>query len=155
MYSISVETPLQDDVRTMVAALNAYLRPLSPPEFQFQMTVDQMANSATTLFVVRDNSGKAIGMGAVKVESHELGEVKRMYVAPSLRSQGLGHMILSAVEEKAREKNLTWLKLETGATGGFEAAWRVYERAGFMPCGAYLDYPDSGYSRFYEKKLKA
>ena len=33
------------------------------------------------------------------------------------------------------------------------AAWRVYERGGFTVCGAVLDYPDSGYSRFYEKKL--
>lgn len=155
MYSISEETPLQDDVRTMVAALNAYLRPLSPPEFQFQMTAEQMANLDTTVFVVRDARQKAVGMGAVKIEDGDLGEVKRMYVDQSLRGQGLGRMVLSAVELKAREKGLTWLKLETGATIGFEAAWRVYELAGFNQCGAYLDYPDSGFSRFYEKNLTA
>lgn len=153
MYLISEETPLQDDVRGMVAALNAHMRPLSPPEFQFQMTADQMANSDTTLFVVRDTNSQPVGMGAIKVENRDMGEVKRMYVDQSLRGKGLGRMILASVESKARAYGLTWLKLETGSTAGFEAAWRVYELAGFSQCGAYLDYPDSGYSRFYEKNL--
>ena len=38
---------------------------------------------------------------------------------------------------------------------GFEPAYRVYERGGFTVCGAVLDYPDSGFSRFYEKKISA
>ena len=41
--TLAIETPLQDDVRELVKALNAYLNPLSPKEFQFQMTVEQMA----------------------------------------------------------------------------------------------------------------
>ena len=45
------------------------------------------------------------------------------------------------------------LVLETGEAPGFEPAWRVYERGGFTVCGAVLDYPDSGFSRFYEKKI--
>ena len=51
---IAIETPLQDDVRAMVAALNDYLIPLTPREFQFQLTVEQMAEPAVTLFVARD-----------------------------------------------------------------------------------------------------
>ncbi len=43
--------------------------------------------------------------------------------------------------------------LETGEAPGFAEAYRVYERGGFSRCGAVLDYPDSGYSRFYEKKI--
>ncbi len=43
---IAVETPLQDDVRALVAELNAYLIPLTPREFQFQLTVEQMADPA-------------------------------------------------------------------------------------------------------------
>ena len=55
--------------------------------------------------------------------------------------------------ELARQKNIGRLVLETGEAPGFEPAWRVYERGGFTTCGAVLDYPDSGWSRFYEKKL--
>jgi len=53
---IAVETPLQDDVRDLVAELSAHLLPLSPPEFQFKMTVEQMAGADTTVFVARDEA---------------------------------------------------------------------------------------------------
>ena len=43
--SIAIETPLQDDVRGLIDKLNAYLLPLSPPEFQFKLTVEQMADA--------------------------------------------------------------------------------------------------------------
>ena len=155
MVSISVENPLQEDVRVMVAALNAYLRPLSPPQFQFQMTAEQMAGADTTVFVLRGLDRAAIGMGALKIHKAGFGEVKRMFTRPDLRGTGLGRIILNAVEDEARKKGLELLRLETGGTHGFEPAWRVYERGGFARCGAFLDYPDTEYSRFYEKKLSA
>ena len=58
-------------------------------------------------------------------------------------------------EASAREKGISRLVLETGEAPGFEAAYRVYERGGFTACGAVLDYPDSGFSRFYEKKISS
>jgi putative acetyltransferase len=152
--TIAIETPLQDDVRELVAALNAYLSPLSPPEFQFKMTVEQMADPKTTLFVARDEAGRAVGMGALKVESAELAEVKRMFIRPELRGQRVGSSILAAVEELARQKGIAELKLETGVGEGFVPAHRVYERGGFTPCGAFLDYPDSGHSAFFGKRLR-
>jgi putative acetyltransferase len=39
-------------------ALNAHLIPLSPREFQFQMTVEQMAGPDTVLFVARDGAAR-------------------------------------------------------------------------------------------------
>jgi putative acetyltransferase len=150
---IAVETPLQDDVRDLVAALNAHLRPLSPPEFQFQMTVEQMAGPETTLFVARNDSGAAIGMGALKIHAAGLAEVKRMFTLPETRGQGVGRLLLNAIERLAREKRIAVLKLETGSAAGFEPAWRLYRRGGFTPCAAFLDYPDSGYSAFFEKTL--
>jgi putative acetyltransferase len=151
--TITVETPLQDDVRQFVAELNAYLNPLSPPEFQFQMTVEQMAEPHTTLFVARDEAGSAIGMGALKVHEAEMAEVKRMYTLPEVRGQRVGRLLLDAIENLAREKRIALLKLETGNVTGFEPAWRLYERSGFVRCGAFLDYPDSDYSAFFEKRL--
>ena len=55
--TIAVENPLTDDVRAMVAALNAYLIPLTPREFQFQLTAEQMAEPTVTVFVARDAGG--------------------------------------------------------------------------------------------------
>lgn len=150
---IAAETPLQDDVRRLVAELNAHMIPLTPREFQFQMTVEQMAEATLTLFVARDASGRAVGMGALKEHGDGLGEVKRMYTLPDVRGQRVGSQLLERIEALAREKGLARIVLETGEAPGFEPAWRVYERGGFTVCGAVLDYPDSGYSRFYEKKF--
>lgn len=153
--TIAIETPLQDDVRELVALLNAYLRPLSPPEFQFQMTVEQMADPKTTVFVARDESGRAVGMGALKVESAEMAEVKRMFTRPEVRGQRVGVALLGRIEAVARDKGIAHLMLETGDTPGFEPAHRLYTRSGFSRCGAFLDYPDSGFSAFFEKWLTA
>ena len=150
---ISVETPLQDEIRHLVAELNAYMIPLTPREFQFQLTVEQMAEPSVTLFVARDETGRAVGMGALKEHGEGLGEVKRMYTLPEARGQRIGASLLETVERLARADGLSLLVIETGEAPGFEAAWRVYEHGGFEVCGAVLDYPDSGYSRFYEKKL--
>lgn len=152
--SITAETPLQDDVRALVQALNDHLNPLSPPEFQFQMSVEDMANSETTLFVARDETGRALGMGALYVHSAELAEVKRMYTLPETRGSGIGRFLLNAIETLARETGIAMLKLETGSVAGFESAWRLYERGGFTRCPAFLNYPDSEYSAYFEKQLE-
>jgi len=150
--TIAEETPLQDDVRVMVAALNETMIPLTPREFQFQLTVEQMADPSITLFVARDD-GRPVGMGALKDHGQGLGEVKRMFTLPEVRGKRVGSQILQRIEQLAGEKGILRLVLETGEAAGFEAAYRVYERGGFSRCGAVLDYPDSGFSRFYEKKL--
>ena len=153
MLTVKLETPLQPDVRDMIGKLNAYLNPLSPPQFQFQMSADEMAEPNTSVFVGRDESGMAVAMGALKVHDQSLAEVKRMYVEPGHRGSGAGYQILNAVEALANEKRIDVLKLETGNTKGFEKAWQIYERNGFRQCAAFHDYPESEYSRFYEKKL--
>lgn len=151
--AIAQETPLQDDVRRMVADLNAAMIPLTPREFQFQLTAEQMAEPTVTVFVARDEAGRAVGMGSLKVHGATLGEVKRMWTLPELRGARVGSRLLARIESLARERAVTRLVLETGEAPGFEPAYRVYERGGFTTCGAVLDYPDSGWSRFYEKKL--
>ncbi|PBC08980.1 GNAT family N-acetyltransferase [Mesorhizobium sp. WSM3859] len=147
---IAVETPLQDDVRALVAELNAALLELTPPEHCYHLTVEQMAGSDTTVFIARDN-GLAVGCGALKRHDEAIGEVKRMYTRPSHRGQKIGAEIVGCVEALARQEGLTRLVLETGDR--HPAAWTVYERAGFTRCGPVLDYPDSEWSVFYEKSL--
>jgi len=152
--TVALETPLQNEVRQLVSDLNDYLLPLSPLEFQFKMTVEEMAGEDTKVFVARDDHGAVVGIGALKVHAPDLGEVKRMFTLPKIRGERAGSALLNAIEAEAKNNNIGKLVLETGETEGFEAAWRLYERSGYTKCGAVLDYPDSGYSRFYEKKIE-
>lgn len=152
--TVAAETALQDDVRELVALLNDHLLPLSPVEFQFKMTVEQMADPKTTVFVARDEAGRAVGIGALKIESADLAEVKRMYTREDVRGQRVGSALLDAITALAVQKAIPHLMLETGTGEGFAGAHRLYLNSGFTPCGAFLDYPESEYSAFYEKWLR-
>jgi putative acetyltransferase len=151
MITIAVETPLSDDIRRMVAALNETLLGLTPREFCHHLTVEQMADADTTLCVARED-GAVVSMGALKRHGDGIGEVKRMYTLPDHQGHGLGGQILAEIEIIARQEGLTRLVLETG--NNFAAAARVYARGGFTPCGPVLDYPPSPHTAFYDKALK-
>jgi putative acetyltransferase len=149
--AIAAESPLQDDVRLLVAELNTTLLVLTPPEFCFHMSVEEMAGDDTTVFIARDD-GHAVACGALKRHAEGIGEVKRMYTRPSHRGRKIGALIVERIEALARAEGVARLVLETGDR--HPAAWTVYERAGFTRCGPVLDYPDSQWSVFYEKALK-
>lgn len=148
--SIAAESPLQDDVRALIVALNEHLLTLTPPEHCFHMTAEEMAGPDTTVFVARED-GVAIACGALRRHAGGIGEVKRMYTVPAHQGKGVGGRILSEIEALARKEGFRRLVLETGDR--HPAAWRVYERGGFTRCGVVLDYPDTSWSVFYEKEL--
>lgn len=150
--TITIESPLQDDVRMLVAELNDYLLKLTPPEFVFHLTVEQMAEPGVTVWVARD-SGEAIGCGALKRHDTRIAEVKRMFTRESHRGQGIGRRVLGEILNAALSEGVEELVLETGDQ--HPAAWAIYEKAGFMRCGPVLDYPDTQYSVFYHKPLLA
>lgn len=151
--TIAVESPLQDDVRVLIAELNAVLLERTPPEFCSHMTVEEMADDDTTVFIARDDDGRAVACGALRRHDEGVGEVKRMYTVPPKQGRGIGGQILARIEALAREEGFTRLVLETGHV--HDAAYRVYERSGFTRCGPVLDYSDTGWSVFYEKSLAA
>jgi putative acetyltransferase len=148
--SIAVETPLTEEIRSLIAELNAALHALTPPEHCYHLTVEQMAGPDTTVFIARDK-GAAVGCGALKRHARGIGEVKRMYTRPAYQGRGIGGRIVEEIETLSRAEGLRQLVLETGDR--HPAAWHVYERAGFRRCGPVLDYPDTGSSIFYEKPL--
>ncbi|MEO6396716.1 MAG: GNAT family N-acetyltransferase [Devosia sp.] len=137
----------------MIAELNAYLHSLTPPEFCFHMTAEQMADPETTLFVARTPDGRPVGMGALRREANGVAEVKRMYTRPEARSQHVGSALLDRIIDLARKEGIVDLVLETGDR--HKEAWALYESRGFTRCGPVLDYPDSKWSVFYQKPLAA
>lgn len=148
--AVEKESPLQNDVRELIAELNDALLALTPPEYCYHMTADEMAHADTTVFIARE-SGKAVACGALRRHGGGVGEIKRMYTRPEWRGRNIGGQIVDEIEALARKEGLSELVLETGDR--HPAAWRVYERSGFERCGAVLDYKDTGYSIFYRKQL--
>lgn len=58
--------------------------------------------------------GKPAGSGAIKAYAEDVAEIKRMFVHPDFRGQGVAKTILAALEDWARELNYKSVILETG-----------------------------------------
>ena len=148
--TVAAESPLSEDVRRLIAKLNATLLALTPAEYCSHMTVEQMAGPDTTVLVAR-LEGTAVACGALRRHAGGIGEVKRMFTEPAYQSRGIGALILREIEALARREGLVRPVLETGHR--HPAAWHLYERAGFARCPRVLDYPPSPYSVFYAKTM--
>src|SRR5262245_28857229 len=79
--TVAIESPLQDEVRQLIDELNRALLALTPAEFCYHMTAEEMARPDTTVFVARED-GAAIACGALRRHEGGIGEVKRMYTRP-------------------------------------------------------------------------
>lgn len=84
----------------------------------------------------------AAGCIALRRFDAEAGEVKRLYVRPAWRGQGLGDRLAQGVIEAAREIGYRRLLLDT--LDHMQAARSLYARAGFREIEAYYHNPLPG-----------
>ena len=78
-------------------------------------------------------------------------EVKRMFVSPTQRRQGLARRLLAALEDSARTAGVEVLALETGAMQ--PEAIALYEANGYQPTIRFGHYADSELSRHFARRL--
>ncbi len=78
-------------------------------------------------------------------------EIKRMYVAPSGRRQGLARAVLAHLEQTARNSGADVIVLETGTAQ--PEAIALYETSGYQPVEKFGHYAWSPKSRCYGKRL--
>lgn len=101
--------------------------------------------------VALTSDGHAIGCGALRRLDARSAEVKRMYVEPAGRGSGVAAALLRSLEQAARARGWTTLRLETGPAQ--PDAIRFYEREGYRPIPLYGVYVGSGLSLCYERTL--
>jgi GNAT superfamily N-acetyltransferase len=89
-------------------------------------------------FLVAYRDERPVGCGAVRLIDPVTAELKRMYVEPDLRGQGIGRALVMALETEARRLGAERLVLETGIRQ--VAAVALYERCGFTPIPLYGEY---------------
>jgi putative acetyltransferase len=95
------------------------------------------APDGTFLLAVLD--GRAVGCGGLCRFDETTAEIRRMYVVPQARRQGVSRAILGALLDAGRELGYTRARLETGTAQ--REAIGLYESAGFgrIPCwGPYV-----------------
>ena len=99
----------------------------------------------------RDETGAAVACGGLCRFDETRGELKRMYVLPERRGEGLGRVVLEALEQHARELGYAALVLETGDY--LEPALGLYRSSGYEPIPCYGAYADRDSSVCLEKRL--
>lgn len=143
-----MERPDQRDTIALIEALDAYLKPLYPPQSQHGLNLLALLNPGVSFVVARDPKGVACGCGAV-VLLDDYGELKRMYVAPERRGHGLGGALLRFLEAQIASSGRRMARLETGIYQ--LEALRLYESAGYVRRLPFASYKADPLSVFMEK----
>jgi GNAT superfamily N-acetyltransferase len=100
-------------------------------------------------FVVVEADGLVVAGGGLKGLDPEACEIKRMYVVPERRGQGVAGVLLAALEDEARRLGYRLARLDTGVHQPH--AQRLYERAGYRSIGNFNDNPFASF--WGEKRL--
>ena len=100
------------------------------------------APPAGALLIARDAAGAALGCVAMRPLETEICEMKRLYVAPAGRGQGLGKALTLAVIEAARTSGYREMRLDT--LPSMADAQKLYRMLGFTEIAPYYDTPIAG-----------
>ncbi len=148
---ITLETPDQPDVIALIAELDAYQDSLYPPENRYALNLAALKQPNVLFAVARNAEHQAIACGAIVLNT-EYGELKRMYVSPACRGQGVARQLLGLLESTAIKAGVTLLTLETGP---FQPeALAFYAACGYEPRGPFGTYPEDPMSVFLQKQLR-
>jgi GNAT superfamily N-acetyltransferase len=109
------------------------------------------AASVPVFLVARTADGRAVGCGGLRPLAGGGAEIKRMYVAPDARGQGVSTAVLRAIEGEARAMGVERLLLETGTEQ--PDAMRFYEREGYELIPNFGPYAGSDISVCYARTL--
>ena len=101
------------------------------------------------LFLVATLHGEPVGCGALKFHGDEPTELKRMWVASSVRGLGVGRQLLQELELRAVELGSSTIRLETNRT--LEEAIALYRSAGYREVAALND--ERYANHWFEKHL--
>jgi putative acetyltransferase len=156
MHTLTIElaTTPTEEIQVLVEELENTLAAEYPREQRHGLSLAALFEPHVRFFVAR-RGAEAVGCGGVALFS-DFAEVKRMYVRPAARGQGVADAVLARIEGEASTAGFRVLRLETGTRQA--AAIRFYERSGFIRCGAFGAYAKMSpqaieTSVFFEKRL--
>ena len=133
------------DAVRLIAALNAELNSTMPePGAGHFMLSSEQVGPGHGAFLIAYLDDVAVGCGAARRLDEKTAELKRMYVDPQVRGQGIGRELVESLEHEARALGVTRVVLETGTR--LAPAIRMYEGLGYVRIplfGEYLSSPDT------------
>ena len=137
--------------QNLVRQLDADLQIRDGEEHSFYAQFNKIDNIKYAMVAYDD--GMAVGCGAIQVYTAESMEVKRMYVLPNRRGQGIASIILKELEHWALELSYKKCLLETGKKQ--PEAIALYEKSGYSIIPNFGQYENVVNSVCFEKILSA
>ncbi len=120
------------------------LRSVFPQGFDVEAALDAATTAYVEprgLFVVSGDDSAPASCGALTWLDDERAEVKRMWVDPAHRGQGVASALLRHLEGLALENGRSTVVLDTN--GALHAAIAMYDRHGYERIERYNDNPDA------------
>src|SRR5438105_3862485 len=127
MISIQRTTSDNPDFRKLVAHLDKDLRSRYDEVQNFYEQFNKIENNKTVVVAYFDN--QPIGCGCIKQFNDDCTEIKRMFVLPDFRGQGIAREILRELEKWAKENAYAEVILETGVRQ--PEAIQLYKKSGY------------------------
>lgn len=150
---VAVADPRHPDARACIRAYEAELERRFDTGFdpaRSNPASDQDLTPPAGTLLVATRLGEPVGCGALKFHPDQgWAEVKRMWVAPSVRGLGLGRRLLAELESRAAGHGVRLLRLETNR--GLTEAIGMYRAAGYQEVAAFNDEPYADH--WFEKNL--
>ncbi|MFI2906847.1 GNAT family N-acetyltransferase [Streptomyces sp. PDY-4] len=141
------------DARVLVQALHQEQLATYGTADDPEATEDAEFDAPDGLFLVaRLGDGPALACGGWRTFNTSAAEIKRMYVLPSARGQGLGRRILAALEQDVLGRGPTEILLETGMRN--VAALGLYTACGYEPVRSYVPGRDPEINRALRKDIR-
>lgn len=104
----------------------------------------------TGCLLFAEQDGDLVGCVALRNIAENICEMKRLYISPDRRGQGIGRSLATAIIEEARKLGYERMRLDTVTS--MKAAQALYGSLGFEPIEPYRYNPIRGAS-FMELKL--
>jgi putative acetyltransferase len=102
-------------------------------------------------FLLAREKGSFVGCVGLRKVSDTVGEIKRLYVAPSARGLGLGQALVRGIVDEGKQLGYARLVLDT--LPSMLEARSLYHELGFKPVAPYRYNPVSG-TAFLELQLR-
>ncbi len=93
--------------------------------------------------------GEPVGCGVLKRLDDDVGEIKRVWTAPTVRGLGVAGRLMDRLEALAREVGFGVVKLDTNKA--LSEAQAMYAKRGYTEIGRYNDNPYAHH--WYEKRV--
>jgi len=125
-----------EDFKLLVIELDKELKIRDGDDHTFYAQYNKLDNIKYVL--VAYDQGLPIACGAIKEYDQDTMEIKRMFVRPNYRNQGLASLILKSLEQWCLELHYTKCMLETGINQ--PEAIRLYEKNNYTKIPNYGPY---------------